>query len=115
MLLSICGGDQQVLDKISESFRSHLPLQLKVAGDSLRESNSSHLREAAHRLSGMVAAFSTIAGTVTSQLEELAAADRLEECGPIFEQLEELARELLRQLDGISIEALQRQAATSGG
>jgi CheY-like chemotaxis protein len=115
MLLSICGGDQQVLTKISESFRSHLPIQLSLVGDALGDTNSSRLREAAHRVSGMMAAFSTIAGTVSSQIEELAAADRLEECRPIFEQLEDLARELLRQLDGISIEALQRQAATSGG
>jgi HPt (histidine-containing phosphotransfer) domain-containing protein len=115
VLLSICGGDQQVLAKISEAFRNHLPLQLTEIGDALRENDSPRLREAAHRLSGIVLAFSTIAGNVSSQLEELAVNNRLKECPPLFEQLEELARELLKQLDGISIEALKQQAATPAG
>jgi CheY-like chemotaxis protein len=115
MLLSICGEDEQVLAKISESFRNHLPLQLTEIGDALRENDSRRLREAAHRFSGIVLAFSTIAGNVSSQLEELAANDRLEDCHPVFKQLEELARELLKQLDGISIKALKQQAATPAG
>jgi two-component system sensor histidine kinase/response regulator len=115
MLLSICGGDGQILAKISESFRNHLPLQLTEIGDALRENDAPKLREAAHRLSGMVLAFSTIAGNVSSQLEELAANDRLQDCPLLFKQLEELARELLKQLDGISIDVLKEQAATPAG
>jgi PAS domain S-box-containing protein len=115
VLLSTCGGDQHVLAKISEAFRNHLPLQLAAIGDALRENDSQLVREATHKLTGMVSAFSTTGGTVASQLEELAAVDRLEECRSIFEQLEELAQELLKRLDDISIESLQRQAAISGG
>jgi CheY-like chemotaxis protein len=115
MLLSICGGDEQILATISEAFRNHLPVQLAEIGDALRENDPPRLREAAHKLSGIVLAFSTIAGNVSSQLEELAVNNRLEDCAPLFRQLEELARELLKQLDGISIETLQREAGTLAG
>ena len=72
-----------------------------------------HLREHAHKLSGMSAAFSTIAGELASQLEDLAAADRLEDCRPIVEKLDQVMQELIEEVDGLSIELLRKQAWTA--
>jgi dihydrodipicolinate synthase/N-acetylneuraminate lyase len=68
------------------------------------------LREAAHKLCGMVAAFSTLAGGVASQLEDCAAQGQLEEARHLVEQLEPICRELMRLADGMSLEILRQQS-----
>ena len=57
----------------------------------------------------MVAAFSTVAGGVASELEEYAAQDQLDRVGPLVAQLETMAQELMRAVDGLSLETLRRQ------
>ena len=71
-------------------------------------------REAAHKLCGTVAAFSTAVGAVASELEDQVARGQLEETRPLVEQLEAMARELIERLDGLSIEALRDQAGAAG-
>ena len=68
------------------------------------------LREAAHKCCGMLSEFSTVAGDLAGNLEELAAGTRLDKAAPILEQLETIAHELVKQIDGITVEALRRQA-----
>jgi len=58
----------------------------------------------------MLSEFSTVAGDLAGNLEELAVAAQLDEAPPILEQLEMKAQELLQQVDGLSIETLRRQA-----
>ena len=69
--------------------------------------------EAAHKLSGLLSAISTVAGEVASKLEDQAASGRLEECRPLMEELEAIARELFQQVDGLSIETLRLQAISA--
>jgi hypothetical protein len=69
---------------------------------------------AAHKLCGLLSAFSTVAGGVASSLEDHAASGRLEECRPLVEQLEVMARELVQEMDGLSIESLRQQVRTAG-
>jgi hypothetical protein len=71
------------------------------------------LREAAHRLRGLLSAFSRAAGDV-SDLEELTARGQLGEARPLVERLDTMARELIRQLDGLSIESRRRPANSKG-
>jgi hypothetical protein len=40
----------------------------------------------------------------------LAAGTQLDKAAPILEQLETIAHELVKQIDGITVEALRRQA-----
>ena len=54
--------------------------------------------------------FSTAAGDRTGSLEELAAGTQLEKAAPILGQLETMAHELVKAADGITVEALRRQA-----
>ena len=73
------------------------------------------LREAAHKLCGMVSAFSTVAGGVASQLEDYAAQGQFEEARPLIEQLEPMTRELMRLADGLSLETLNLGGAGARG
>jgi hypothetical protein len=61
-----------------------------------------------------VAAFSTVVGAVASDLEDHAARGQLEEARPLVEHLEAIARDLIQQADGLSIESLRDQAGAAG-
>ena len=73
-------------------------------------SRRARLREVAHKLCGMVAAFSTVAGGVASQLEDCAAQGQIEEAQPLVEQIDSMSRELMRLADGLSLETLRHQS-----
>jgi len=87
-----------------------LPEHLTAVQDALRDRDARRLREAAHKLCGMVSAFSTVAGGVASELEDYAAQDRLEEAQPLVGQLETTAQELMGAVDGLSLETIRQQA-----
>ena len=57
----------------------------------------------------MTAAFSTLAGGVASELEDHAAQSQFEQARPLVGQLETMAQELMRVVDGLSLETLQQQ------
>ena len=106
VLLSACGDDAQILEKICHAFRGRLPDQLKRVQDALRDADAPRLREAAHQLCGMVAAFSTGVGGAAMDLEDRAAEGQLEECRPLVAKLEAMASELMRLVDGLSLHTL---------
>lgn len=113
VLLAACGGNANILAKICRTFQSCLPEQLLAVQTALDGGDAPRLREAAHKLSSTVAAFSTVAGAVVSRLEDRAAADQLDACRPLVRELESLAHELVNQVDGLSIESLQRAGLPS--
>ncbi len=110
VLLAACGDDESLLDTICTAYRTHLPGHLAALQIALDDSSATRLREAAHRLCGVVSAFSTVAGDVASSLEDEAASGRLDAAGPLVMRLESISRVLIDELDGISIEALRRMA-----
>ena len=109
VLLAACGDDAVILENICQAFRTRLPDHLTAVQDALREYNTIRLREAAHKIWGMVAAFSTVAGGVASDVEDLAAQGQLEDARPLVGQLETMAQNLMRTVDGLSLETLRRQ------
>ncbi|MDB5384896.1 MAG: domain S-box [Planctomycetaceae bacterium] len=113
VLLAACGGDDAILRNICTVFRDRLPGHLQAAKDSLRSRNMPLLREAAHKLCGMLAAFSSVAGAIASDLEDSAAGGCHEACQPLMEQLDVIASELIQQVDGLSIDTLRSQAMTA--
>jgi CheY-like chemotaxis protein/HPt (histidine-containing phosphotransfer) domain-containing protein len=115
MVLAACGGDAVILERICQAFRARLPEQVTAVRDALRERDAPRLREAAHKLSGIVAAFSTVAGRVASDLEDRAAAGRLDEAPALVERLEAMARELVPATANLTIETLRRQASQAPG
>jgi CheY-like chemotaxis protein len=113
VLLAACGGDAAILEKLGQAFRARLPIHLQAVQDALRDRDAPRLREAAHKLAGMVAAFSTVAGGVASDLEDQAAQGQLEEARALVARLETMAEELLRLAGGLSLDALRGQAGTA--
>jgi signal transduction histidine kinase/DNA-binding response OmpR family regulator/HPt (histidine-containing phosphotransfer) domain-containing protein len=108
VLLAACGEDAAILGKICQAFRTRLPAHLRELRDALRERDAPRLCEAAHRLCGVVAAFSTAAGGVASDLEDHAGRGQLEEAESLVGQLETMVEELTRALDGLSLETLRQ-------
>ena len=115
VLLAACGGDAVILEKLCRAFRASLPDHLRAVRDALQDGDSPRLREAAHKLAGMVSAFSTTAGGVASEVEDYAAQCRLEEAPPLVARLEAMAGELVRLVGGLSLDALREQAGPVGG
>jgi signal transduction histidine kinase/DNA-binding response OmpR family regulator len=113
VLLAACGGDAVILESICQALRTKLPDHLADVHDASRSKDALRLREAAHRLYGMVAAFSTAAGCVASDLEDHAAGGELDEARPLVEQLETMGHRLIRQVDGLSLETLRHEAGCS--
>jgi hypothetical protein len=113
VLLAACGGDQAILERICHAFRARLPHHLAALQEALSARDAPRLREAAHKVSGMVAAFSTVAGDVASDLEDHAADGRLDEAAPLLERLDSMGRELMRLADGLTVESLKPQGRTS--
>ncbi|HEY2588034.1 MAG TPA: PAS domain S-box protein [Tepidisphaeraceae bacterium] len=115
VLLAACDGDEDILRSICQRLRDTLPGQLAAVRDALLSGNASRLRESAHKLAGMVSAFSTVAGGIASEIEDHAAGGHLDEASPLVEQLQSAVHELMRQLaDGLTVESLRRAAATTG-
>jgi CheY-like chemotaxis protein len=113
VLLAACGGDAAILEKICQAFRARLPDHLQAVQDALRDRDAPRLREAAHKLCGMVAAFSTVAGGVASDLEDHAAQGHLEEARALVARLEPMAEGLMRLAGGLSLAALRDQATAA--
>lgn len=113
VLLAACGDDAAILEKICQAFRARLPDHLKAVQEALRDGDAPRLREAAHKLCGMVSAFSTVAGSVASDVEDRAAEGQLDEARPLVARLEAMVEELIRLAGGLSLDALRDQAGTT--
>jgi CheY-like chemotaxis protein len=112
VLWDVCGGDPGILEKLCQSFRSRVPEAIAIVRDAWRARDASRLRESAHKLSGLLAAFSSIAGGVASDLEDHAARGRLDEAGPMVANLESMVQELTQLTSRLSHETLRHQAKT---
>jgi response regulator RpfG family c-di-GMP phosphodiesterase len=113
VLLAACGGDAVILENICRAFAAHLPEHVTAVRDALRERDAPRLREAAHKLAGMLTAFSTVAGGVASDVEEQAASGQLEQASAWVDRLESMAQELIQQTGGLSLETLRGQIGTN--
>jgi two-component system, sensor histidine kinase and response regulator len=110
VLLAACGGDPTLLRRMCQTLTARVPEHLAALRGALRDQDAPRLREAAHKCCGMLSEFSAAAGDLAGGLEELAAGTQVDNAAPILEQLETAAQELVKQIDGISVEALRRQA-----
>ena len=109
VLLAACGGDAVILENICQAFRTRLPDHLTAIQQALRDCDTPRLREAAHKFCGMVSAFSTVAGGVASDVEDLAAQRQLDDARPLVGQLESMAKKIMQAVDGLSLEDLRQQ------
>jgi len=114
VLLAVCGGVAKLLDQMGRNFKSNAPSLLTEIGGALRDQDAPRLRQAAHKLHGTITAFSTVAGAVASDLEDLAACGQLEAAQPLVERLGAMVGELIEQVDRLSIETLQDLVGIAG-
>src|SRR5207237_3074997 len=109
VLLAACGGDADLLGKMCQTLTARVPEHLAALRKSLHDQDAPRLREAAHKCCGMLSEFSTAAGDLAGSLEELAAGTQLNKAAPLLEQLEAIAQELAKQIDGVTVEGLRGQ------
>ena len=110
VLLAACGGDPAMLQKMCRSLQFRVPEHLAAIRDAVRDQDALRLREVAHKFSGMLSAFSTVAGDQAASLEDLADRGLLNETLPIVEQLDKCATELARMAGGLAVETLRKLA-----
>ncbi|HEY6877308.1 MAG TPA: PAS domain S-box protein [Polyangiales bacterium] len=106
VLLAACGGNPVVLAAIRNGLRARFPEALQALGRAFDERDALRLREAAHSMFGMVAAFSNLAGSIASTLEDVAANGELEAAGELIERLRTLAPALFSALENVTIASL---------
>ena len=110
VILAACGGNPSILHKLCSAFVPEIPKRIEAIQSALRDQDASRLREAAHKLCGMIGAFSSLAGDLASRLEDLAAEGDLSDSPAVVAELERLTDQLLRQVDGLSIKSLEQLA-----
>jgi signal transduction histidine kinase/FixJ family two-component response regulator len=113
-LLAACDSDREGLRELCTDLQAFAPGRLADVMDALGGGDAPRLRDAAHKFSGLLSAFSSVAGRVASDVEDSATADQLDDARPLVRRLESITQELLRQVGNLSLEALQHQAGTAG-
>jgi two-component system sensor histidine kinase/response regulator len=111
VLLAACGGDEVILQKICKALREHLPDQMAAVRNALNDRDPVRLRDAAHKLCGMVSAFSTAVANIASSIEDHDRREQLEAAQPLVEQLASMSHELIRQAKGLSLGDLRTEQA----
>ena len=113
-VLRACGHDATALRGMCRAFETYLPVRLTEVGDALRAQDAPRLREAAHRLSALLLAFSETAGNAASDLEDHALQGQFEEARLLVALLETMAQKLLGVVGGLSLETLRQQTEATG-
>ncbi len=109
VLLAACGDDEAILNKLCQTFQTRLPECHRAVQEAWENRDTSQLREAAHKLCGLIGVFSSVGSVTASQLEEHAAHGNLEQCSRVVDTLSRIMPAILQQVEGLSIETLQRQ------
>jgi CheY-like chemotaxis protein len=113
VMWDVCGGDRVVFEKLRQTFLNRLPDHLAALSEALNQENSVRLRECAHKLSGMVGAFSSKASEVASAVEDHASRGELEAARPLVERLRLMAKALTQIVAGLSLESLRDQVRSA--
>jgi response regulator RpfG family c-di-GMP phosphodiesterase len=106
VILRACGGDAGLLEKLRLVFRQRLPEHVAGIRTALAERNLGQLREAAHKLVGTVAPFSTVTADLAVTLEDAAMGEDLDSCAPLVERLERMSQGLLDATVTLSLDSL---------
>jgi PAS domain S-box-containing protein len=106
-LLTACDADPALLNQMIAIFRTDAPRHLNRMDAAVRDGNAIELRESAHKLLGLVSAFSTSASETVQQLEVAGAAGNLEGAAGACTTLAGMISELSPLLDQISVDELR--------
>ena len=112
ILLKACGNDAQALRELCDDFMIYVPERLDHLRNALRNADAPQLREAAHKLCGILSAFSVEVSEIASRIEDHAALDQLEAAKPLISQLEYKIEGMLEQIETLAVEDLQHLQRT---
>jgi HPt (histidine-containing phosphotransfer) domain-containing protein len=107
-LLAACDGDAELLRKMCRHFQTFVPDRLAEVSEALRDRDSARLREAAHKLGGMVSSFSATAAAAAALLGRLGGERKIEETIQTHSRLAEIVGRVISVLDTLSVEQLRR-------
>jgi dihydrodipicolinate synthase/N-acetylneuraminate lyase len=107
VLLAMCGEDADLLGELCAVCANSLPEKLREVSDACHDGDAPRLRESAHKLRGFVSAFSAIAGDAAADLEELAAAGRIDEARLLADTFATTVDLLLAQVKSITLDSLK--------
>lgn len=110
-LWAACAEDAEMVQEMCRDLQTFAPRRLVAVMEALRDGDGPRLRDAAHKLCGLISAFSVAGGNKASELEDAAAAGKLEGLGPLAQGLEAMTQELLREAGSLSFEPLRNGAA----
>jgi CheY-like chemotaxis protein len=108
-LLAGCGSDPNLLEKMVRSFDTHARRQLALVADAIRRQDARGLREAAHKLRGLVSAFSAVGAKALADLEQAGAGADLSRAGDQYGAAAEVIEALSQTLRGVTIDSLKQQ------
>jgi HPt (histidine-containing phosphotransfer) domain-containing protein len=112
VLLAVCGEDEELLRQLCDDFKTYAPQRLAAVVDALRARDAADLREAAHKLRGVLSAFSSLGGDIAGEVEDLAASGKMEHAQPLVARLDSLMRDVLPQVDRLTLASLCGGAAS---
>jgi HPt (histidine-containing phosphotransfer) domain-containing protein len=108
-LLAGCGSDPDLLDKMVHSFDAHARRQLGHVADAIRRQDAQGLRGAAHKLRGLVSAFSAVGAKALADLEQAGAGEDLSRAGDQYDAVAKVIEALSDTLRGVTIDSLKQQ------
>ena len=104
--MQTCGGRGAVLDRLVEIFRRSVPEHFAAARVAFDKRDFPRLRVAAHVLAGTLSAFSTMAGTIASALEDAAIEEDVERCASLVTKLGSTCTQLVEETRDLTFENL---------
>jgi CheY-like chemotaxis protein len=113
VLLAACDGDAELLRKMCRHFQTFAPDRLAEVSRALQDRDSARLREAVHKLGGMVSSFSATAAEAVVLLGRLGREGKIEEAIQTHHRLTEIVGRVLSVLDTLSVEQLRRSREES--
>jgi PAS domain S-box-containing protein len=106
-LLAACDGDDALLRRMCEHFTRTAPDRLAEMSTALRDRDPLRLREAAHKLGGMVASFSATAAGVAAVLGQLTREGNHEAALQSYDHLSAMVDSLISRLNTLSVDRLR--------
>jgi CheY-like chemotaxis protein len=113
-LLTACDGDPGLLGQMIAVFQAGAASHLSCVSEAIVNRNAADLREAAHKLVGLVSAFSTRAAETASSLEQSAASGQLNGAAEHYATLSDMIENLGPLLASLSVEDLKSRLERAG-
>jgi two-component system sensor histidine kinase/response regulator len=113
-VLRACADNDKSLRLMCRGLQEYLPKRMSELTRAAHAADAVGVREAAHKLSALLFAFSTAAGNVASRLEDFAAAADLAPCAALVMRLEAMSAHLLSQTAALTLEGLHQEVSRRG-